>query len=177
MVTNDGEGLLYGDDAKFDAEPATEVYTVGNTHAGYFNAQDYGKNSTKRFCSGTIPLTICPDDDAIASGPSYILAQDNRTRENHNTVPLNAINLEARPCPRIPSAVHLDLVQLACGTIRANDTVELENDCNRVPGCLTSGDFLRVKTIFKDVKTNSIKLRGLRLRRCKYLSGQFKSKQ
>jgi len=47
-------------------------------------------------------------------------------------------------------------------------TVELRDKVNRSPNELHSGDFLRVKHIIRNLRTNQVKLRGFLMRRTKY---------
>lgn len=62
-----------------------------------------------------------------------------------------------------------------CGTIQPNDVVELIDDSGRQPATLQSGDFLLVRSIVETVQTEDVKLRGYRLRRCKYYQPMFES--
>jgi hypothetical protein len=56
--------------------------------------------------------------------------------------------------------------------IKPGDTVELMDQSERVAGAMHSGDFLRVKHIIQNTKTDRFRLRGHRLRRTKY-HGQY----
>jgi hypothetical protein len=56
--------------------------------------------------------------------------------------------------------------------IKPGDTVELKDKSERISNANHSGDFLRVRQIIVNLETDEIRLRGLRMRRMKYLEQQ-----
>lgn len=75
-----------------------------------------------------------------------------------------------------PKEFELPYTELKCGKIRPGDTVELADHSQRNPEHLISGDFLLVRSIIENVKTEEVKLRGYRMRRCAYLQPMFERK-
>ncbi|KAF2830238.1 S-adenosyl-L-methionine-dependent methyltransferase, partial [Ophiobolus disseminans] len=63
--------------------------------------------------------------------------------------------------------------ELQGGDIFPGDVLELHDHTERNLGYLFSGDFLLVRSIVENVKTEEVILRGYRLRRCAYLQPLF----
>jgi DNA (cytosine-5)-methyltransferase 1 len=57
--------------------------------------------------------------------------------------------------------------------ITAGDTVELKDYSTHEEDAMHSADFLHVKHIIMNLETDKVRLRGHRLRRCKYLGQIF----
>ena len=73
--------------------------------------------------------------------------------------------------PVTPPDVEVRSCNLPCGKIRAGHTVELKDTIEHADETLMhSGDFLRVKQIIRNNVTGETRLRGLRMRRVKYLA-------
>jgi DNA (cytosine-5)-methyltransferase 1 len=71
----------------------------------------------------------------------------------------------------------IDCYSLSKGCmIVPGDTVELKDTSSLAEGTNHSGDFLRVKHIIMNFESGEVRLRGLRLRRTKYLQQMFDCK-
>ncbi|KAF2029073.1 S-adenosyl-L-methionine-dependent methyltransferase, partial [Setomelanomma holmii] len=65
---------------------------------------------------------------------------------------------------------------LKCGSIRPGNIVELRDHSRRASNHPISGDFLLVRSIVENVKSEEVVLRGFRMRRCTYLRPLFDGK-
>lgn len=110
---------------------------------------------------------------SVESGVALVTSTSSRSKDHTTEKQRNINGIRAVSSPD----VELQKYRLSKdSTIVVGDTVELVDRSNQHPDAMHSGDFVRVKHIIMDLSTAEVRIRGLLLRRTKYLGQVFDCK-